>query len=355
MSKNKVTMKYIAEKLGLSINAISIALNNKPGISQERRREILKLADELGYLDKFPHYKPSYANKNICVILQSMYFKDAYFYSKILVGIEEESRLNNYNVIINFYEDGNFTIPNCVENIKVSGIIIAGSIRDEYLISLKQFKIPIVLVDHSSLLVPMDSIMSDNKLGSYIATEYLINNGFKNIGFFGDLNYSLSINERYFGYHEALKNKINMDENTTLDDFIKDRSILSDLEKNIINSDNGKIVDLIKNIKYFPEAFVCSNDNAAIHLIKALTTLGYDIPNDVSVIGFDNIILSTFISPKLTTIRVNKELMGKKAVDKLIFRMKNKDYPIENTILSVQLIERDSVAKRSNAHGKLVE
>lgn len=347
MSKDKVTMKLIANKLGLSINAVSIALNNKEGISERKRMEILKLADKLGYLDKFPYYKPSFANKNVCVILQSMYFKDAYFYSKILIGIEEESRINHYNVIINFYEDGNFAVPNCIENRKVSGIIIVGNIRDEYLIKIKQFNIPIVLVDHSSLLVPTDSIMSDNKLGSYIATEYLVHKGFLNIGFFGDLNYSLSINERFFGFHEALKNNMNFENSNLLNNFIADRSVLYDTEDFVINSDIDKIIEIIKQIKIIPDAFICSNDSAALHLIKALNSIGYSIPNDISIIGFDDIVLSTLISPKLTTIMVNKELMGKKAVDKLIFRMKNKEEPVENTILSVKLIERDSVATRS--------
>lgn len=341
--KSKVTMKDIAEKLNISVNAVSIALNDKAGVSEDTRSNILKAAEELGYFDNNPKYVHSYANKNICMILEKMHFKDLYFYSKIILGIEEEARKNGYDIIMNFFDKGNYIIPNCLQSKKVSGVIIVGNISDEYLLELKSYNIPTILVDHTSLLESTDSILTDNKLGAFKATKYLIDKGIKEIGFFGDLEYSLSIKERFFGYQEALKTT-NISRNIReLDDYINMYSILEDLEKYIINSDTESILVKVKNIQKMPKAFICSNDSAAIQLNNVLKELGYSIPKDVSIVGFDDIALSNMVVPKLTTVRVNKELMGKKAVKRLIWRMSHRDEPIENIIMSVELIERNSV------------
>ncbi len=231
----KVTMKDIAVKLGLSINA--------------------------------PKYMSTYSSKNICVLLRSIYFRDMHFYSKILIGIEQEARKLGYDLLINFYED-EFEVPNCVENKRVAGIVIVGKIQDHYLIELKSYQIPVVLVDHTSFTESTDSILTDNKLN---------------------------------------------------------------------------IFKQVKEVQELPEVFVCSNDNAAIQLCSALKIIGYQVPEDIGVVGFDDIDLSSMITPKITTIRVNKELMGKKAIQRLVWRIANPKEPVENIIMNVDIVERESV------------
>ncbi|MDU3350658.1 MAG: LacI family DNA-binding transcriptional regulator, partial [Clostridium sp.] len=201
----KITMKDIAERLDISINAVSLALNSKAGVSEETRKQVLDVAEELGYLDKSPKFVKSFANKNICVIIKKYYFEDNTFYSKIMMGIGEESRRKGYDIITCLINETEENIPSCIESKKVCGIIVIGTIEDEYLVKLKNYKIPVVLVDHTSLLESTDSILTDNKLGSFNITKLLIEKGYKDIGFFGDLEYSLSIKERFFGYREAIK------------------------------------------------------------------------------------------------------------------------------------------------------
>ncbi|MBU6134223.1 MAG: LacI family DNA-binding transcriptional regulator [Clostridium sp.] len=343
----KITMKDIAERLDISINAVSLALNSKAGVSEETRKQVLDIAEELGYLDKSPKFVKSFANKNICVIIKKYYFEDNTFYSKIMMGIGEESRRKGYDIITCLINETEESIPSCIESKKVCGIIVIGTIEDEYLVKLKNYKIPVVLVDHTSLLESTDSILTDNKLGSFNITKLLIEKGYKDIGFFGDLEYSLSIKERFFGYREAIKKFLKFNNFKEAEVFIEERSVLYDVEQNIIDKNIEGIKERINRINKIPEAFVCSNDNAAIALITSLKELGYMVPKDIAVVGFDDIVLSSLIEPKLTTVRVEKDFMGRKAVDRLLWRIENKKDPDEKTILSVEVIERDSVGNKN--------
>ena len=343
----KITMKDIAERLDISINAVSLALNSKAGVSEETRKQVLDIAEELGYLDKSPKFVKSFANKNICVIIKKYYFEDNTFYSKIMMGIGEESRRKGYDIITCLINETEESIPSCIESKKVCGIIVIGTIEDEYLVKLKNYKIPVVLVDHTSLLESTDSILTDNKLGSFNITKLLIEKGYKDIGFFGDLEYSLSIKEKFFGYREALKKFLKFNNCKATEVFIEERSVLYDVEQNIIDKNIEGIKERINRINQISEAFVCSNDNAAIALITSLKELGYMVPKDIAVVGFDDIVLSSLIEPKLTTVRVEKDFMGRKAVDRLLWRIENKKDPDEKTILSVEVIERDSVGNKN--------
>ena len=341
MSK-KVTMKDIAEKLNISINAVSLALNNKIGVSDETRLLVLKTAEQMGYLDKSIKYKRIFSSKNLCVLLKNMYFKDMYFYSKILIGIEQEARQKGYDIIVSFYEDA-FRMPNCIEEGKVCGVIAVGKIEDEHLLEIKKYKIPIVLVDHSSLRESIDSIVTDNKLGAFKMTKYLIDKGYRNIGFFGDLEYSISVKERFFGYQEAIREYFSTRSQKSTNDYIFKYSFLDNVEEYIIEQNTEKIISCLRKIDNMPEVLICSNDNAAIQVCDALKNMGYNIPKDIGVVGFDDIVLCTMVTPRLTTVRVNKELMGKKAVEKLLWRISNEDSAVENSSLSVDIIERESV------------
>jgi len=339
----KATMKDIADKLNISINAVSLALNNKAGVSEKTRKLVLNVAEEIGYLEKSTKFIRAYASKNICVLIKKFNLEDHYFYSEIMMGIVEEARKTGHDIITCIADENDECIPSCIEYKKVCGIVVIGSIDDSYLIKLKESTVPVILVDHTSLLESTDSVLTDNKLGSFKVTKLLLDRGYKEIGFFGDLEYSLSIKERFFGYQEAVKKFIAFNEEYKMDDFIKNYSILDNLENHIIKKEYKKIIERIKSLKNIPEAFVCSNDNAAIALISALKEMGYSIPKDIGVVGFDDIVLSAFITPNITTVRVEKDLMGRKALKRLLWRIDNKSAMNENIIMSVTVVERDSV------------
>lgn len=338
-----VTMKDIADSLNISINAVSIALNNKAGVSDGMRAKILRTAEKMGYLEKKSKFVRTFSHTNLCIMMQKIYSEDMNFYSKVLYSFVEESKRSGYDTIMNFFDDDAMAVPACVLKYRVSGIVVIGKISDDNIATLKEYHIPLVLVDHASLLHTVDSILTDNKLGGFIITKYLLDKGFRQIGFFGDLNYSLSIKERFFGFKEALKCYQPVLKFDNQDEYVNTYSILSDIEDAVLKNDTQKIVQMIKMTRNLPQAFVCSNDRAAIALMMALQILNMNVPGDISLVGFDNIDMCEKVNPKLTTVNVDKEALGKRAVQRLKHQISHQDSVPENTVISVKLVERESV------------
>ena len=172
-------------------------------------------------------------------------------------------------------------------------------------------------------------------------TRYLIDQGLQRIGFFGDLDYSLSIKERFFGFFEALYAQHG--DRQKLYHELEECSILTNIERAALKSDTTEIVRRLQALKQLPRAFVCGNDRAAIALQVALQSLGYRVPEDISLTGFDDIDLCERVRPRLTTIRVDKEAMGRLAVQRLCYRLQHREAPFRNIVMSVELIQRESV------------
>ncbi len=340
----KATMRDIAEKLGISINAVSLALNNKAGVSDEMRMKILRTADAMGYLSKKEKYAHTFSSSNLCVMMQRIYSTDMNFYGKVLYALTEEAQKSGFDTLMSFFDDELFAVPGAVENHRVSGVIVIGKISDRNIERLQEYNLPLVLVDHASLRNRVDSILTDNKLGGFVATSYLADRGFRRIGYFGDLDYSLSIKERFFGFQEAVQTR-GLAEGEGLSAYVKRYSITRDVERWILKNDNTGIIAHLKAAGELPEAFVCSNDKAAIAMLMSLQAIGRRVPEDVSIIGFDNIDICRKVSPKITTLKVDKEAMGRRAVQRIRYRLSHRDAPPENAVLSVELIERQSVGQ----------
>lgn len=167
------------------------------------------MAEEIGYLDQNEKYTSTYSNKNICILIEHRFFRDMYFYGRVLLGVESAAKEAGYDILVKSFNEKQEVVPECVEKRKVSGIIVIGKLADEYLISLKSYGLPIVLVDHVSMKEETDSVITDNKTGSFKMTEYLIQEGFEKIGFFGGMEYSPSVRERFWGYQEAIRTLMN--------------------------------------------------------------------------------------------------------------------------------------------------
>ena len=342
----KTTMRDIAEKLGISINAVSLALNNKVGVSDEMRMKILRTADAMGYVSKKEKYVHTFSSTNLCVMMQRIYSTDMNFYGKVLYALTEEAQKSGFDTLMSFFDDELFAVPGAVEEHRVSGVIVIGKIADRNIERLREYNLPLVLVDHASLRNRVDSILTDNKLGGFVATSYLADQGFRKIGYFGDLDYSLSIKERFFGFQEAVQTR-GLVGREGIAAYAARYSITRDVERWILSNDNAGIIAHLKAAKELPEAFVCSNDKAAIALLMSLQALGLRVPEDISIIGFDNIDICRKVSPKITTLKVDKEAMGRRAVQRIRYRLSHREAPPENTVLSVELIERQSVKQKA--------
>ena len=339
--RKKVTMKDIASVLNISINAVSLALNDRVGVSEDTKVLIIKTASEIGYFDENPSYISKNTTKNICLIIESRFFTDVPFYSKVILGIENESKKNGYDIIVNFLNTEKFKIPACIENRKVSGILIVGTIKDEHVNIITNYNIPVVMVDHASHTISTDAILTQNITGAYMATQYLMHNGHKNIGFCGDIDASLSFKERWLGFYEGLR-EFDIHQALSLGEMSK-FSVVGAIEQYVLQRNYNELAKLISKLPVLPSAWVCCNDSTAICLYYALEILGLKVPGDASIIGFDDIDICTVIRPKLTTIRVNRELMGENAVERLLWRIKNVNEPFVKIGMEVSFIERDSV------------
>lgn len=341
----KVTMKQLAEQFGVSINAVSLALNNKPGVSEDLRRKILKAAAEAGYLTKKDKFVRSFRKNNICVLIPQMYanaVSGKEFYGELLFGVMDEGKKLGYDCVVHIYdESGEGAMPETMEKNMVCGIVAIGKIGGEKLSALEKYRLPLVIADHAPLTGSYNCVLADNKTGGYMAVKYLLDLGFTSVGYFGDLNYSLSIKERFFGYREALRDKLGAG---ALDRLITACSVTGPVEPLVISKDVPGLVRQLKNSE-IPQAYVCSNDPAAMLLSTALREMGYRIPDDVSIIGFDDILPAALFHPPLTTICVDSNKLGRVAARRLKQLIENPALMPEHIVLPVHLVERASVRR----------
>ncbi|MBO0959908.1 LacI family DNA-binding transcriptional regulator [Neobacillus sp. MM2021_6] len=341
--RRKITMKDISDKLGISINAVSLALNNKYGVSEETRNDVLRMADELGYFSDTQPKSVQVNNENICLLLNNRYLRNPSFYSKVVFGIEEEAKQGPepLDLIVNFFNDDQLQIPSCIEQNKVVGILIVGKIKDAFLEELSAFGIPIVLVDHFSHTHAMDAILTQNAAGAYLATQHVINRGHYAIGYVGDIDFSLSFKERWFGFYTCAR-EMGICDDLHLSHLFK-YSITKNIAHAVMDKDYQFLANTIKRLEEFPTAWVCCNDETAAAMYHALELLGIKVPEQVSLVGFDDTEIYNILEMGLTTIHVMKETMGKTALQTLIERIKKPTNVSKTISLPVTLAERGSV------------
>ncbi|SHK95906.1 transcriptional regulator, LacI family [Anaerocolumna jejuensis DSM 15929] len=330
-----VTMKDIADKLNISTVTVSKALSDKDGVSEELKNRIKKVSEEMGYrynvLAKSMKEGKSY---NVGIVIADRFIRDDgdAFYLKMYQSVVKSlSKAGYYGImeIINHEQEKNIILPSVIQNNKVDGVIILGQMSYEYVSSINNRGIPLVFLDFYDELLEVDSLVSDSFYGSYILTNHLIAQGHRNIGFVGNILSTSSILDRYLGYYKSLlSNGIPLREEWVIAD----------------RSEDGTYIE-IEFPKEMPTAFVCNNDGVAYLLINKLKKNGYRVPEDISVVGFDNYIFATISNPKLTTVEVDITVMSDEAVKAIVGKINNANYRIGRVVINGKLIIRDSVKK----------
>ncbi|MDY7222672.1 substrate-binding domain-containing protein [Halalkalibacterium halodurans] len=334
--KNNVTMRDIAEKMGVSSVTVSKALNDKEGVSEELKEKIKALADEMGYrLNTTAKAMKEGRSYNIGVIIPERFTGDVQsFYLKFHQHITKVLEHYNYYGILQILseeDEEKVNLPRTYYENKVDGFIILGQVSKAYIDLLTKYEIPKVFLDFYTDYANIDSVVTDNFYGVYELTNYLIQNGHREIAFVGNIYSTSSIQDRFLGYYKSLlEHKIKL----------KEEYIISDRDE------RGKFIEL--NIpERLPTAFVCNNDQIGYELIRKLQSMNYSVPNDCSVVGFDNDIYSTLSNPPMTTVQVDIEEMSKVAVKLIIEKVKNKNKNKEKNdgrvLIKGQIIHRDSV------------
>lgn len=337
MAKN-VTMRDIAKKVGVSTVTVSKALTDKDGVGSELRAVIKATAEEMGYTysgigDGFRRGR-SY---NIGVIVEEHYVDNSTtvfpFYMKMYNSINKQMSQFHYSVIMEAITSkmlAEHRMPDIVTERKVDGVIVLGQMKSDYLKVLRENKLPVVYLDFYDRTMEVPSVINDNMYGTYVLTNYLVAMGHKKIAYVGSIDATASILDRYLGYYRSLlTHQLKMPD----DYIIPDRD------------DEGYSIDL-QMPKEMPTAFVCNCDGTANLLMKLLISRGYRIPQDISVVGFDNYSAEfDYNLPKLTTIEVNIEEMTKNAVEMIIRLLKGEENLGGRKVISGKLIIRDSVAQ----------
>lgn len=330
-----VTMRDIAKLLDISTVTVSKALSDKDGVSSELKDKIKAAAEEMGYrynsLAKGMKEGKSY---NIGVIIAERYVKDDMdaFYLKMYHNVVKAlSKANYYGImeIVTSKEEKDMDVPNVISENKVDGIIILGQMNPEYLSAISRTEIPMVFLDFYDEHLDVDSVISDSFFGAYTLTSYVISMGHRDIGFVGNIFATSSILDRYLGYYKALiTHKVHVNE----DWVVKDRD------------DDGEYVDFVLPEK-MPTAFVCNCDSVAYLFIRKLKKLGYKVPEEISVVGFDNYIYASLSSPRLTTVEVDMEMMAETAIHAVMAKIEGESRSLGRKVISGNLVIRESVKR----------
>ena len=336
----KVTISDIAQQSGVSNSTVSLVLNYRDGISRETRERVLATAKALGYPLKpaQPASKPLRLG-TVGLVVKSDPDTPPHanpFYSNVLVGIEDVCRSSGVNVLFTRLpvdlDNHPTTVPTLLHSGDADGILMVGTFIDRTIESVSGERTPpIVLVDGYSDSESYDAVVSDNFQGAYDAVQRLIELGHRHIGMAGSEPEAYpSLNQRRNGYRRALK------DNDIDPVYFADFNINQKLGKDVVTrllQENPQV-----------SAMFGVNDEAAVLAMRVAQELGRRVPEDFSVIGYDDTYLAANAHPPLTTMRVDTVSMGRAAMHLLQLRIENPDCARMTLTIHPTLVERNSVS-----------
>lgn len=337
--RRKVTLKQIAKELDVSISTVSKSLRNSLEISEDTRQKVQAFA-------KLYNYKPNNIalslknrkSKTICIIIPEIIH---HFFATVISGVEHVANEKGYNVIICLTEesfDKEVLNMEMLANGSIDGFIMSLSKETQQKMDFHHITevinqgMPVVMFDRVTNDILCDKVIIDDNLAAFNATQFLIDKGFKKIALLTTVDYVSVGKLRTEGYLKALKtNDIKSDENLIL---------------KIEDTDNfeHQIVKLLENNDI--DAIFAVNEIFAVTAIKVASKMGKKIPEEVSIIGFTDGIISKYSSPSISTVSQNGIKMGEKAARMLIEKLEieEEDYEeqYKTEVIETALVERES-------------
>jgi len=338
----KIKISDIAKKANVSNTTVSLVLNNKPGVSSTKRRKVLEIAKDLGY--KISKYETNSSQTNKGTIKFYKIAKHGHtvnrdhdvFLADYILGLNLEAKRRNYVLEISdkIKIESMKEIINSADIRRVKGIIVLGTELNYSDIELfESVNIPLGFIDTYFNFSEYDFVDMNNTSAVFKSIRYLVNSGHKDIGFINANTEVKNFRLRETAFKEAL-------------DFFNikyNEECIYSVDSTFTGSYNNMLDIIQKNVK-FPSALFSSNDIIAYGCIKALKEHNYRIPEDISIIGFDDLPMSALMDPPLTTINVSKKRMGEASMNLMINRIeKNNLIPSEKVLIGGQLIVRNSV------------
>ena len=331
------TIKEIANAAGVSIATVSRILNfdKTLNVSEETRKKVLGIAEEMNYvtIKERKNKLKNYTIGIVCSFSETKELNDPYFLS-IRMAIEKKCIEDNIGFkslyLSNFLKDNSYNYKD------LDGIIAIGIFEDNEINSLKELSSNIIFIDSSPEEWQFDSIVVDLKYGVKKALDYLYNLGHKDIGYIGAkvIPHNSNSEIELINYRESTYKKFMVDINNYKEEWI--------FKGNFTPEDGYILMKNALKLKNIPTAFFIASDPMAIGAYKAIQEEGYTIPNDISIVGFDDIATAQYLTPSLTTVKVFTDYMGETALDTLMERIKEERELSKKIVLPVKLIIRDS-------------
>jgi len=329
--KSVITMKDIADELGVTVMSVSKALSGKDGVSEELRAKILAKAEELGYKKNNTSSNDS-SSKNIGILISERRMNSSAIYMSLQQPlISNLTQLNYYGIteIISDEVEHLLILPKILKENKVSAFIVIGEMENSYISLLKGTGLPCIFMNHVNKVGAEEGIVSDDLYSGYTLANYLIDKGCKTIGFIGNRLFSEVIMDQYLGITKALLQK---------GLILPEEYVIAD-----VNEYGEEQALFLPEV--IPDAFICNDCRVAYKLIHQLEGMEYDVPRDVSVTAFDDGIFADIGIPKLTTYSVDYERMAMMAAESIILKLESPSYHTGRKVVLGKVIERDSVKK----------
>lgn len=334
-----ISAKELARRLGLSEAAVSMALNNKPGVSARTRKLVWDTAAELGYdFSRLSEDRPRHQVQGSITFLlyrkSGAVVSDTPFFSQLSEGIDLACRELHYYLNIRYLYEGN-NIRQEIEDILAAGcsgmILLGTEMARGDTEPFLELPIPLVLLDCYFDELNCDCVLINNIQGAYLAAKHLISTFKEQPGYLHS-SYSIqNFEERADGFYKAIR----------ANGMSSSRSVVHRLTPSLEGA-YSDMLELLKQGEKPVRCYFADNDLIAAGAIKALKEQGFQIPEDVAVIGFDDMPLCGYIEPALSTVQVAKQYMGQCAVRRLHERINNKNNTPIKLALQTKLILRKS-------------
>lgn len=319
-----VTIKDVAKKAGVSLSTASYAMNDDRRISDKTKAHVLRIAEELGYL-------PSGTARNLKkqqshTIVACMTEFGGPVHTKLLVGIQKELLAQGYSLLV---ASGKSAAKMLLERNADGAIVNDSSLANDLIMRVANPNFPVIVLNRHLQSEHIIEMNIENQLPTYEMTKHLINRGYHDIAYLSGVEQSYDNLYRFKGFVKAMS-----EAQLSAEHYYKGNFTME--------SGSQLIHSLIREKKPVHRAFFCANDEMAIGVIKTLKYYGYHVPNDVAVAGFDDIELSEYIQPTLSTVHVNREGFGTLVARNIVALCQTKAPFEKKTKVSTELIIRQS-------------
>lgn len=333
----EISAKELAKLINVSPATVSMVFNNKPGISDATKELVLSAAAKYGYRAKQPT-TPSAAQRVIQMINYKKHGKvaaDTPFFSQLTEGITQECTRQNCALHVSyFYENMDMAAQlAALKEVDCIGILLlATEMNREDFKKFKNFSVPIVVLDCYYDELNYDCVLINNIQGAFNATSYLIKCGHKKVGYLRSSIEISNFSERADGYYKALRSH-NI---STSHPYV--HTISPTAEEGYRD-----MMEILKDKPELADAYFADNDIIAAAAMKAFRENGYRMPEEISIIGFDDMPLCDMMVPSLSTMKVKKKELGATAIQRLMDRVADNHRECLKMSIATKLIRRDSV------------